>query len=258
VFFIAAKLLSFLAEPGTDLVLLILLGLIFADIFRWRRGRAFAWLGALGLVALAMLPVDDWLTAPLEARFPSVHAMPERIDGIIVLGGAVDPEMTARHGMPALGDAAERVTTFVSLARRYPDAKLVFSGGSGHLLGGPPEADAAARLFADLGLDPDRVLFERESRDTYENAVDSLRLATPKAGETWVLITSATHMPRAVGVFRKVGWPVLPWPVGYKSGEWHPGGLAGVLRNLGTALHEWIGLAAYYARGRTDALFPGP
>ena len=257
-FFIVAKVLAWLTEPGTVLVFLILVGLVLADIFRWRWGRWLAWLGVLGLVAIAMLPVDNWLAAPLEDRFPPVHDMPTRVDGIIVLGGAVDPDMTARHGMPALGDAAERVTTFVTLARRYPDARLVFSGGTGRLYGGRPEADAAAQLFGDLGLDVGRIVLERQSRDTYENAVESMRLVAPKPGENWILITSAMHMPRAVGIFRHVGWPVLPWPVGYKSGEWHPGGLTGELHNLDIASHEWIGLAVYYVMGRTDALFPGP
>ncbi len=100
---------------------------------------------------MTFLPVDEWVAEPLEDRFPAVHEYPERVDEIIVLGGALNPELTAVRGMPALGDAAERVTSFVTLARRYPQAKLVFSGGSGSLFGGLPEADAAARLFADLG-----------------------------------------------------------------------------------------------------------
>ena len=257
-FFVVAKLLAWLAEPGTVLLLLIVIGLVLADILRWRWGRPIAWLGVLGFVAIAALPIDDWLARPLEDRFPPLTQLPDHVDGVIVLGGAIDPVLSDRHGRPALDEAGERMTEFVRLAHRYPDAKLIFTGGSAALLGGPPEADAAKQLFADLGLDTAHIMFERRSRDTYENALYSRSLADPRPGEVWILVTSATHMPRAVGIFRHQGWPVVADPVGYKTAGWRAGGLSRSLRSIEAALHEWLGLAAYWAQGRTDSLFPAP
>ena len=256
--FTLSKLVSWIANPGFLLVLIVIGGLVVSALRRRRSGLWLAWIGALGLLAIALLPVDGWVMAPLENRFPAIRELPPRVDGIIVLGGAIEPILTAAHGMPALNDAAERVTSFVKLARLFPDAKLVFTGGSGSFGGGPPEADAAKQMLGDLGLDTGRVRFEGQSRTTFENAIDSKELVDPKSGEIWVLITSAYHMPRAVGVFRHAGWPVLPYPVGYKTGVRHIAGIGLSLTYLDAALHEWVGLLAYRLLDRTDALFPGP
>jgi uncharacterized SAM-binding protein YcdF (DUF218 family) len=175
------------------------------------------------------------------------------------LGGAVIPSLTEHWNIPSLTDGAERMTAFVTLARHYPDARWVFAGGMGdpgpgHLR----EADVAFRLFADLGLDADRVLYERESQNTGENALFAQRLVQPRKGETWLLVTSAFHMPRAEAVFAKVGWPVTPWPVGFKSGRTGPFlsiGLPSInlpqqLTLLDYAFHEWIGIVIYRLTGR--------
>ena len=98
------------------------------------------------------------------------------------------------------------MTTFVILAKRYPGAKLVFTGGSGAIEQGVSnEAEYARILLEQLGLPPDRVVFETTSRTTWENAVNTYALVKPQPSESWILLTSASHMPRAVGVFRKLG-----------------------------------------------------
>lgn len=260
VFFFLSKVLWWLAKPSSILVLALLFGLI-ASLLRWRHiGRSLIVLGAVGFILVAIEPIDDLVLWPLEQRFPAVRVMPDHLDGIIVLGGAIEPGLTAKYGMPALNDAAERVTAFVTLARAYPTAKLIFTGGSGLLERQDlREADTAKQLFADLGLDTSRILFKRDSRNTYENAVFSKRLADPRPGERWALITSAMHMPRAVGCFREVGWTVLPWPVGYKAfNEGLLGNLGLKLEQLDLGVHEWIGLVAYRLAGRSSALFPAP
>ena len=123
-----------------------------------------------------------------------------------MLGGAVDQNLTEARGIPALNGAAERMTEFVVLARRYPEAKLVFTGGQGSLVhGGTTEADVARRLFDALGVPEARVTYEDEARNTWENALLTRRLVEPKPGETWLLVTSASHMPRSVGAFRQAG-----------------------------------------------------
>lgn len=257
--FVLSKIFWRLVQPDLLLLAVVAIGLALTAS-RW--SRVGKWLAAIGtslLLAVAFLPTDDWLMAPLENRFPPPRSMPVRVDGIIVLGGAIDAERSVSHGIPSLNEEAERLTTFVTLARLYPSAKLVFTSGTGSIFADrPKEADVAKSLFADLGMDTAKIIFEREARNTFENAVFSKRLAQPKPGEIWVLITSAWHMPRAVGIFRRAGWPVVPWPVAYKTGGDYDPSLITHLADLDRAAHEWLGLLAYRLLDRTDALFPAP
>jgi uncharacterized SAM-binding protein YcdF (DUF218 family) len=262
VFFTLSKLLIPLESPGDLLLLLLIVGLICTWFARWRgRGLFLISLAALGFLLIVALPVSSWVAAPLENRFPRPLVWPAHVDGIIVLGGAVDPVTTARRGIPTLNSDAERMTEFVRLAKRYPDARLVFSGGSGLLTLEQPqftEAATARLFFAQQGLDPARILFESRSRNTYENVEFSKQLAKPQSGQTWILVSSAEDMPRSVGIFLKLGWPVLPDPVAYKSDQPHSYYLGDNLHALNRGVHEWLGLLVYRLTGRTDALFPAP
>lgn len=251
-FFIAAKLGGALLQVDTW----ILLGMIFALVSLWRKRLRMAraalacTLGATLLVGV--IPLGTLLLASLEAQHP-VPADPDRIDGIVVLGGSEDLAATERWGGVQLGSAAERLTTAVELARRHPEATVLFAGGSGRLrdLGGPElsEAEVAARFFAAQGLEANRLLFEDSSRNTAENARRAQSLADPMDGEVWVLVTSAFHMPRAVASFASAGWPeLLPWPVDYRSASFRAGigwDLTGNLQTLNTGLREHIGLQVY-------------
>jgi uncharacterized SAM-binding protein YcdF (DUF218 family) len=274
--FVLGKLIGLLVQPSTLLLLCCVGGALLVG--RGRReggrrrgrqgaGRRLGWtllvVGIGGFLAVLLLPLDQWILLPLEDRFPPPSVPPAHVDGIAVLGGAVMPELAAVRGQPALNAAAERMTETVALARRYPGARVVFTGGQGALLPGElSEADVARSLFAALGLPPERLTFETLSRTTAENAAMARALARPAPGETWLLVTSAAHMPRAVGSFRAAGWDVTAWPVGYKSGRawrlWLPGELGLRLAQLDGAAHEWAGLLAYRLLGRTDALFPAP
>jgi uncharacterized SAM-binding protein YcdF (DUF218 family) len=259
--FVASKLLWGVLRPNTLALLLAVLG----ALLLWRGRRVGRWPALLGLgwfVAVFALPVAALLTLPLEERFPR-PAPPAQVTGIIVLGGAVEQQLTEAHGIPALNGAAERMTEAVALARRHPEARLVFTGGSSAVIaGGPSEADTARILFADLGLPPERLTFESESRNTWENATLTHRLVQPKPGETWLLVTSASHMPRAMGCFRAAGWSVTPWPVNYTTGRdpalWWNWPFPTRLNQAEWAMREWVGLVAYRLMGRTDALFPAP
>lgn len=262
--FAASKLLWFVADPGNVLLILLCAGaLLLGTRTRQRLGRRLVGLAALAGLAITVVPLGAWLHVPLENRFPVPARLPDRVDGVVVLGGAVDQFLTVARGQPALRAEAERMTAFAALARRYPEARLVFTGGSGRLVRqGVKETVAARLLFEELGLDVERVLFEDRSRNTYENAVYSYRLAAPQPGETWLLVTSAYHMPRAVGCFRRAGWHVVPYPVDFRTDGTYaylPSlFFAEALVDLGLAVHEWIGLAAYRLMGRTDRLLPGP
>jgi len=256
--FAFSKLAWAVLAPGNLLLILILAGLA-AALAGWRSlGLSLCLLAALALLAIAVLPLGTWLARPLEERHPPPDLADVRIDGIIVLGGASLPALTADRGAPQVNMAAERLIAFVALARQNPAARLVFAGGHGSLVAPPmSEADVARQVFAKLGLANERVLFEDRSRNTHENAVLARVLAQPQPGETWLLVTSALHMPRAVQVFAAQDWPVLPYPVDYLTpardgglfGGWRFD-LAGHLVVLNAAMREWIGLAAYRLLGR--------
>ncbi len=250
-----------LFSPGAWLGLCCLVG---AVLLWWHpsAGRVLVCIGAFGFALIAALPVDQWLLAPLENRFPAPPP-DQHVDGIIVLGGAIDAALTADRGMPSLTGAAERMTALIPLAKQYPAARLVFTGGpSTNSPDGPAEADGAQMLFTSLGVDQARVTYESQSKTTYENALRTTGLVPPKPGEVWLLVTSAAHMPRAIGVFRRAGWNVVANPVGYKTfrDPAHRGrrGFGQRLALIDTAAHEWIGLLGYAVEGRTSALFPAP
>lgn len=230
----------------------------------WRRSgrRLLAFLAVMAVI-LAIFPIGTWMIVPLENRFPQVRELPSSVVGVITLGGAVDQSMTVARDQASLSDGVERLTEFVAVARLRSELRLVYTGGSGSLTRQElKETHVARRLFSEIGLDPARVVYEDQSRNTHENAVMTHALIRPNPDETWVLITSAMHMPRSVGVFRKAGWKVLPYPVDFKSegtGQFrYFQGLANGFGKLGAALKEWIGLIAYRVLGRTDSLFPAP
>lgn len=260
--YLLTKILSLLLAPGTLLLLWLLAGCgLLWGRRRLRGGRVLLSALALVLLTLTLLPVDEMLLAPLENRFPANPPLPERVDGVIVLGGAIDPAISAARHQLSMNEAAERVVEGARLARQYPQARLLFTGGSADpFQPALREAPFAVQAFADLGVAPERVMVEDISRNTYENAVFSQRLVQPQKGQVWVLVTSARHMPRSVGVFRQVGWPVVPWPVDYATGgppRWvNADKLLSHMGGLSAALHEWVGLLFYRLSGWTDSLFP--
>jgi uncharacterized SAM-binding protein YcdF (DUF218 family) len=262
--FFASKILWAVAAPGNLLALAVVVSALLS-LFRNRRARAAGRLlllpAAAAFLAAAFLPVGQWALHPLEERFPG-RAPPEDVDGIIVLGGMVDQVVAASRGVPALTSSAERLMEAADLARRYPGAKLVVSGGSGLLAEQEiKEAPVMVEALRRLGIASDRIVTEDRSRNTYENALFSRDLVRPAEGETWLLVTSAFHMPRSVGIFRRLGWPVVPWPVDYRTlarPHLRDVNVVGNLVDLHIATREWIGLLAYFRMGRTDTLFPGP
>jgi uncharacterized SAM-binding protein YcdF (DUF218 family) len=154
------------------------------------------------------------------------------------------------------------MTVVADLARRYPKARIVFSGGSGNLLGGPAEADFVMPLFESFGIARERVTLERRSRNTAENARFSKELVQPGPGERWLLVTSAYHMPRAIGLFRRAGFAVEAYPVDWRTGAGDDAApfvaLSAGLARTDAALREWVGLVAYKITGQSDEFWPGP
>lgn len=246
-FFPLSKALWFVLAPS-HLLLLMALGAAAAALAgRPRATRALAIATAVMFVVIGVLPTGAWLARPLEDAYPR-PAPPPQVDGILTLGGGLNTRrLLSRQAPPAAASEARLVSAF-ELARRYPTARVVFSGGWAPY----PDATAARYVFAQLGLDPARLLVEDRSRNTYENLLFSQRLARPKPGETWLLATSALQMPRAMAVARKLGWKLVPWPSDYLTDdtanlllpteELDPVGRMGL---TDAAVHEWIGLLAY-------------
>ncbi len=268
-FFYLAKVLWFLLQPSTLIALLIGYGaiLIWTGWARW--GRRFVTFGAILLLMAGLSPLGNALILPLEDRFPraDLDASPAPT-GFILLGGAEDRLVGIARHAPTLNEAGERIVEAAILARRFPEAKIAFTGGdAGILYKSDSEAAGAAELLTALGVPRERLILEASARDTYENAV-FLKEELGKAGDLgpgtrWVLITSAYHMSRAMGSFRAAGFQVEPWPVDYRTR-----GAADLtrpfdkvsegLRRVDVAMREWVGLLAYWLTGRSDALFPGP
>lgn len=264
-FFYTAKIVWFLAQPSSLIAIALTSGAILAVTAWHKLGRRLLIGGLAALLVCGLSPLSDALIVPLENRFPRPDlAGGGPITGIIILGGAEDARANPPRELAGLNEAAERLTEAVALARRLPDARVVFTGGSAAVFADePPEAETAARLFEALGIARERITLESASRDTYENAAFTAKLIKPAAGQRWLLITSAWHMPRAIGCFRQAGVPVEAWPVDFRtSPRFQPLRLHTALtegwRRIDFITREYVGLVAYYVAGRISALLPAP
>jgi uncharacterized SAM-binding protein YcdF (DUF218 family) len=219
----------------------------------WRRplGRRVGLVTAALVVVLGIVPTGAWLMRPLETRFgaPTVQG---DVAGLIVLAGSERATLSELRGEPQLDSMGDRLTTFLRLAARYPEARLIHTGH-------PREAQVARAVIVGSGIAPSRVVFDVEARNTCGSARTTQALAEPRAGEQWLLVTSAFHLPRAVACFRAAGWDIVPYPTDFRRGPspWHFG-LVDNLADLDLAAHEWLGLVYYRLRGYTHELFPAP
>lgn len=259
-------ILRFLLGFVVHLDLVALLG-IAAGVVCWRRRRRERlgfWVIALSWIALVVVhltPAGRWGLTLLEARFPRhgefPGVLPEEVDGLILLGGSFALDESADRGWPVYNPAAPRLFELFALARRYPRARLVFTGNA-------PETALARRVFAEHGVEPARVTFDDAALNTRDNARNALKLVKPRPGERWALVTSAVHMPRSVGLFRGAGWDVIPCSINHlTSGKYDLRTWASPLGGLNgyawrAAVHEWAGLAFHYLAGDSPAWFPAP
>jgi uncharacterized SAM-binding protein YcdF (DUF218 family) len=264
VFFFLSKTLGTVLLPVNFLIGMGLLGAVLSTTRLAMPGRRLLVAAVVLLALCGFSPLGKLLLYPLEQRFPPWDAAHGAPDGIVVLGGSIDPELSATRGRVVFTHSADRIVAGAALARQYPNARIVFSGGNASLISSDAEqeADYALAAFESLGIARERLITERRSRNTQENAEFSKAIANPRAGERWLLVTSAYHMPRSVGLFRKAGFAVEPYPVDWRVGEtglltFSPLADRG-LERTDIAVREWIGLATYWSTGKIDALLPGP
>ena len=263
-FFALSKTIGYLLLPSNFLIGLGLLGALLLLTRFARAGRRLIVTALVLLAICAYSPLANFLLYPLEQRFPKWVSSRGDPDGIIVLGGPLDADLSSAHGVPVIVGAADRLISAATLAHRYPNARIIYTGGSPNLLhNDAKEADYATALFQGLGIAKSRLTMERQARNTKENAEFSRDIAKPKPGERWLLVTSAFHMPRSVGLFRKAGFAVEAYPVDWKVGTKEDLLRYFIVANNGLELvdigvREWLGLIAYRLAGSTDALLPGP
>lgn len=267
-FFFASKILWALVAPLNFCALALSGGLACLGWPRgsltYRIGRSLIGLVVLIFLAFGILPFGRDILVALENRYPPLTAPPTQVDGIILLGGAIETALPSPLGLPQTNDHADRILEFARLARQFPQARLIFTGGTADISQtGAKESDLFPPLLSLLGISPERMEYENNSRNTYENAIFSKYLAAPKPGQHWILVTSAFHMPRSVAIFESAGWPVIPAPADYKTdGKLRilPTNLnvAGNLSDFSTALREIIGMAAYAASGKITLEKPAP
>jgi uncharacterized SAM-binding protein YcdF (DUF218 family) len=259
-----SKALWFVLQPSSFLLLLLLAGAALLFTRYWKAGRWLVATGAILFLVGGISPLSTWMTLPLEQRFARSDLSGPDVDGIIVLGGAEDARIAAGRHVHAVNESAERITEAAALALRYPRAKVVVTTNTilyrGQTISG---AETTDQIFRDLGISADRLIPETASHNTWENALYTKALARPEPGQRWLVVTSASHMPRAMGVFRKVGFPVEPWPVDYRTANSDDAlrlfdAPSEGLRRLEMAVHEWIGLITYRLMGHSDELFPRP
>lgn len=263
---VLSRTLFFIVQPSHLALLLMGIGLALLLLRPTAAGlgKGLAGAGFALLLVLGFSPVGHALLLPLEERFPRGPIPEEPVAGVIMLGGFEDPSVGRARGALMLNESAERLTETVLLARQLPHAKVVFTGGDASLLlPGRSAAPAVADFLEAAGIAPDRIVLEGRSRNTHENAIFLVDHLRPQAGDRWLLVTSAWHMPRAVGAFRQAGFDVIAWPADYRTRG--AGDLAlpfdrmtEGLRRTDMAVREWIGLIAYRVLGRSNALFPAP
>jgi uncharacterized SAM-binding protein YcdF (DUF218 family) len=264
VFFVLSKTFGTMLLPINFLLGIGVLGAILLPT-RWASpGRKLLAVSVVLLALCGFSPIGRLLILPLEQRFPPWDPLHGAPDGIVVLGGSVDPDLSAARGRPVLPHAADRLVAVAELVRQYPKVRVVFSGGNANLVRDDTakEADYALAALQNLGVPKERLTAERLSRNTVENAEFSKTVAAPKAGERWLLVTSAYHMPRSIGLFRKAGFKVEAYPVDWRTDKSTAFRFsAAVLEGLELtqiAMREWIGLIAYWVTGKTDTFLPAP
>jgi uncharacterized SAM-binding protein YcdF (DUF218 family) len=252
---LASKLLAPLFDPLTLAILLA-----FAALVAWKRRRLSIPLLFIS-VALLLVFTSSFVARPLvhslEDRFPDLGLDAPSAQAIVVLGGTIHMP-SAQHHLSALVDPSDRMLVAFRLYRAGKAPLLFCSGGNnpiGNQTGKTPEAIRMAELLEEWDIPPAAIQIETGSINTHENATRTYQILAPRGIHRILLVTSAMHMTRAVGAFRKAGFDVIAVPADFRSGWGEPNIeeklLPGAhnLINSEAALHEWLGIATYRLRG---------
>ncbi len=258
--FYLSKILWFFINPFNLLILLFIL--IITLLFFFKKNKIiyfFLILNIFSFIIFAIFPFGNYLIFKLEKNYHSQFDFPNKIDGILILGGATNPYLSKEYNQINLNGSAERLVESVKLIKKYKNAKIIFSGGSGSI--NEPQLDhakVAKKFFSQMGIDSNLIIFENKSRNTYENILFSKKIVAPKKNEKWIVVTSAFHMNRAIFIAEKYNWELTPYAVDFTQSKklfLRPNlNLLGNINTLQHGSHEWIGLIAYYLMGRTSRI----
>ena len=257
-----SAVVRFLFVPSNVLFSLCALALLLL-ILRVRGASAFAAAGLCVSLVAAFSPLGNMMLVPLESRFPYMQLAEEPIAGILVLGGSFDTRGHGYLNTILLKEDSDPMAVIPALAKQYPNARILFSGGSDAPAPEPSEASVAKRYFMSFGIEERRIAVEERSLTTEENARFSADMVHPTPDARWLLVTMAYHEPRAMGAFRKQGFNVIAFPVGARTHGWSDfwrseKTAADNIRYIDVAAHEWFGLVQYKLSAYSDAWFPGP
>lgn len=254
-----SKILWEIFQPSHLIMVLFIVA--WALFLVWERGGGLLLITSFILIVLTVLPISQMIIRPLEARFPVPRSLPSDIAGIIILGGGINPKLSSDYQQISMNSMGERVLVGIELANLYPNTSVVYSGGTGSLQNATyKEADYAVDTLEKAGVARERLISEPYSRNTYENFGYLRELIEPDTGAPWILVTSAKHMPRAVGVAQRFGFNVLPYPVDFQTPRqmtWQPRlDMLHQLEILDSAMKEWVGLLYYSYKGYITETFP--
>ena len=258
--FFLSKILWSLFNPFNLILILIIAGLIF-NFFNFNKiSKYFYFVAFLFFFVSAILPTGSYLFYFLEKDFHNSTTIPKQIDGILILSGASNPYLTKEFNQVSLNDSAERLTEAVIIIKQKPNVKIIFAGGRADIEH-PQASDSysAKKFFKNMNIDVSRIIFESKSKNTFENIINSKRIANPKKNEKWLVITSASHLKRVLNVADKINWKLIPYATDFKSSKKFN---FNVKLDFFTSLsifqgasHEWIGLVYYYFTGKSDKIF---
>jgi uncharacterized SAM-binding protein YcdF (DUF218 family) len=253
--FLISKIIWLVAQPLSIAFLFAALG-AFLALVGWRKLGGFSsLLAALVLFTTLYTTAGSVALQHLEAEYEKPED-PETLSCMIVLGGVFESEVTTARGGIEFNQAADRFVEALRLALKYPQSRILISGGDGSFSGiYEGEAQASERFFTAFGVDAGRMVKENTSRTTYENTVNTSDMLQAQGLSDCLLITSAFHMPRSMALFGKAGIPVTPWPVDFRTSgnvtlgfDFTQPALNAQL--TATAMREWMALTGYRLAGR--------
>lgn len=256
-----------LIQPGNFLFFMLLIGLVWNKYSHKKSaykkiGRRLIVISITAMSLIGFTNISNWILWPIEGRMDIYRNQTDQgpYSGIIVLGGSEQMAQSTAANQATFNQQSERLTEAAALARKFPNLPIIHSGGTRPDPDGFSENDVARLFFTQASIDLSRVRFDTKSYNTHSNALESKALIADGEAGKWFLVTSAFHMPRSVGTFRQADINIQPYPVDYKTSLNYDGLLSfnfsENFQRFDLAIHEYVGLLAYYITGRSNTLFP--
>ena len=261
-FFFFSKILWAYFNP-VNILLYLLLIVIFLSFFT--KKKLFKFLNVITLflfITIIILPTGKYFFWKLEKSYSIPKNLPNKVDGILILGGGMNEHLTHQYQQINLNNNVDRLTESILLIKKFPDAKVVFSGGIATFKKPKLTGAEVAKMFYErMGVDVDKIIFEDKSRNTYENFIFSKKYIVNNSNEKWLLITSASHMKRAMSIAKKLKLDFLPYPVDFYLekdfllDEWYRANYSENIEYFKLASYEYLGLIVYFLSGRSSKIY---